>query len=186
MRNASAISRNFPHPLRRCGTTVRASCWVSVDAPDTMRRCHIACPIARTIAKGSTPGCQKKRLSSAAIMALCCALTELIELHVARSTTIVGADFSQKRPVPIEHTDRGRVATRIAELGGQRGERGRPEEHDPRRQEKEGDPGGFLHGAFTSTVIAPERPKTSGTYISSALVGGTTNVPNVVARARYR
>lgn len=29
------------------------------------------------------------------------------------------------------------------------------------------------------------RPKTSGEYISSALVGGTTNSPGVVARAMY-
>jgi hypothetical protein len=35
----------------------------------------------------------------------------------------------------------------------------------------------------TMTMSPPLRPKTSGEYISSALAGGTTNVPGVVARA---
>ena len=37
----------------------------------------------------------------------------------------------------------------------------------------------------TTTRSVPLRPKTSGEYISSALVGGTMNVPGVVARATY-
>ena len=36
---------------------------------------------------------------------------------------------------------------------------------------------------FTITQSLPLRPKTSGEYISSALAGGTMNVPGVVARA---
>ena len=35
----------------------------------------------------------------------------------------------------------------------------------------------------TITQSLPLRPNTSGEYISSALAGGTTNVPGVVARA---
>jgi len=35
----------------------------------------------------------------------------------------------------------------------------------------------------TITTSLPLRPKTSGEYISSALAGGTMNVPGVVARA---
>src|SRR5690606_30595403 len=38
----------------------------------------------------------------------------------------------------------------------------------------------------TSKELAPVRPNTSGLYISSACVGGTTKRPGVVARARYR
>ena len=37
----------------------------------------------------------------------------------------------------------------------------------------------------TITQLLLLRPKTSGEYISSALAGGTTNVPGVVARATY-
>src|SRR5262249_26010481 len=37
----------------------------------------------------------------------------------------------------------------------------------------------------TTTLSPPLRPNVSGLYISSALVGGTTNVPGVVARATY-
>ncbi len=36
---------------------------------------------------------------------------------------------------------------------------------------------------FTVTESLPLRPKTSGEYISSALAGGTMNMPGVVARA---
>ena len=35
-----------------------------------------------------------------------------------------------------------------------------------------------------TTLSVPERPKVSGAYISSALDGGTTNSPGVVARAK--
>jgi len=35
----------------------------------------------------------------------------------------------------------------------------------------------------TMTTLLPLRPKTSGEYISSALAGGTTKRPGVVARA---
>lgn len=37
----------------------------------------------------------------------------------------------------------------------------------------------------TTTRSVPLLPKTSGEYISSAFVGGTINVPGVVARATY-
>ena len=37
----------------------------------------------------------------------------------------------------------------------------------------------------TITQSLPLRPNTSGEYISSALAGGTTNLPGVVARAMY-
>ena len=42
---------------------------------------------------------------------------------------------------------------------------------------------GFSYSTITQSL--PLRPKTSGEYISSALAGGTTNVPGVVARATY-
>ena len=35
-------------------------------------------------------------------------------------------------------------------------------------------------------VSAPVRPNTSGVYISSTFVGGSTKLPSDVARARYR
>jgi hypothetical protein len=38
-----------------------------------------------------------------------------------------------------------------------------------------------LYSTITQSLLP--RPKTSGEYISSALVGGTTNLPGVVARA---
>src|SRR5262249_23601863 len=38
----------------------------------------------------------------------------------------------------------------------------------------------------TVMVLAPVRPNTSGAYIASARVGGATNVPRELARARYR
>jgi hypothetical protein len=38
---------------------------------------------------------------------------------------------------------------------------------------------------WTITMLLPLRPKTSGEYISSALAGGTTKRPGVVARAVY-
>jgi hypothetical protein len=38
-------------------------------------------------------------------------------------------------------------------------------------------------GYCTTTLSEALRPKVSGEYISSALAGGTTNVPGVVARA---
>jgi len=43
----------------------------------------------------------------------------------------------------------------------------------------------YLYCYFTSTITQslPLRPKTSGEYISSALAGGTMNMPGVVARA---
>src|SRR5262245_61896067 len=48
-------------------------------------------------------------------------------------------------------------------------------------------PDGELHRdpAVTMKVLPPVRPFTAGLYISSACAGGTTNVPAVVARARY-
>jgi hypothetical protein len=42
---------------------------------------------------------------------------------------------------------------------------------------------GLLAAYSTISQSLPLRPKTSGEYISSALDGGTTNVPGVVARA---
>ncbi len=38
--------------------------------------------------------------------------------------------------------------------------------------------------SLTFTRSAPVRPKTSGVYISSTLVGGSTKLPSEVARAR--
>ncbi len=38
---------------------------------------------------------------------------------------------------------------------------------------------------LTSTTVVAVRPKTSGSYISSACVGAAMNVPAVVARTRY-
>ncbi len=72
------------------------------------------------------------------------------------------------------------------------------DEHDPRHQQRRDHD---AHGeeeaprprsaaaplsfqGFTSIVTLPVRPNTSGTYISSAFVGGTTNEPIDVARAR--
>lgn len=52
----------------------------------------------------------------------------------------------------------------------------------------------ILSGLFQDVMQAPYstttqslllRPNTSGEYISSALAGGTTNVPGVVARVMY-
>jgi hypothetical protein len=40
-----------------------------------------------------------------------------------------------------------------------------------------------IYSTFTKSV--PVRPKVSGWYISSALAGGATKVPGVVARATY-
>ncbi len=40
-----------------------------------------------------------------------------------------------------------------------------------------------IKGYSTISQSLPLRPKTSGEYISSALAGGTTKVPGVVARA---
>ena len=45
---------------------------------------------------------------------------------------------------------------------------------------KAGVPAAFHYSTFTKSV--PVRPKVSGWYISSALAGGTTNWPGVVAR----
>ena len=55
MRSASAISPSLPQSVRRCGRTVRASCIVSVEPPETMRRCVSASHAARARATGSTP-----------------------------------------------------------------------------------------------------------------------------------
>ena len=41
----------------------------------------------------------------------------------------------------------------------------------------------FMPSHLTTTRSDALRPKVSGVYISSALVGGTTNSPGVVARA---
>ena len=38
---------------------------------------------------------------------------------------------------------------------------------------------------FVVSASLPDRPKVSGVYISSALAGGTTKTPGVVARATY-
>lgn len=43
--------------------------------------------------------------------------------------------------------------------------------------------GSRLDAYCTTSRSLPARPKVSGWYISSALVGGTTKVPGVVARA---
>lgn len=51
------------------------------------------------------------------------------------------------------------------------------------------EPGGSARRArtaySTTTRSVPLRPKVSGWYISSALAGGTTKLPGVVARAMY-
>jgi hypothetical protein len=41
----------------------------------------------------------------------------------------------------------------------------------------------LVYSTITQSLLL--RPKTSGEYISSALAGGTTKVPGVVARATY-
>jgi hypothetical protein len=41
----------------------------------------------------------------------------------------------------------------------------------------------LAYSTITQSLLL--RPKTSGEYISSALAGGTTNIPGVVARATY-
>ncbi len=41
----------------------------------------------------------------------------------------------------------------------------------------------LAYSTITQSLLL--RPKTSGEYISSALVGGTTKIPGVVARATY-
>ncbi len=69
MRRARTISPSLPRAVRGRATTVRASCWVSVDAPETRRRCQTAWTAARVMARGSMPGWTRKRRSSAATMA---------------------------------------------------------------------------------------------------------------------
>ena len=59
----------------------------------------------------------------------------------------------------------------------------RPPSPDPRRVRPRQDirPGTRPHSMMTRSLLL--RPKVSGAYISSALAGGTTKVPGVVARA---
>lgn len=45
------------------------------------------------------------------------------------------------------------------------------------------DSAALVYSTITQSLLP--RPKTSGEYISSALAGGTMNVPGVVARATY-
>jgi hypothetical protein len=77
-----------------------------------------------------------------------------------------------------------RLLVQHQEPGGQRAQphpgpaRDRDREHgrDPRAPSRK------PHG-WTVTIAEPVRPKTSGSYISSACVGAVRNVPEVVARA---
>ena len=43
--------------------------------------------------------------------------------------------------------------------------------------------GGTYYAVYLTVIVCLATPKVSGAYISSALAGGTTNVPGVVARA---
>ena len=71
--------------------------------------------------------------------------------------------------------DPERLRQRLAQRRNDEGQN--PEQGQQRKQEQHA-----LHR--TSTRVAALRPKVSGSYISSALVGGTTKVPMLVARAR--
>jgi hypothetical protein len=90
------------------------------------------------------------------------------------------------------HEERGARDLEAAAEAGTPGEGGAGGgEHRTGRSEgrAEGAPGGEArrdHFGATVTEAAAVRPKTSGAYISSARAGGSTNVPWVVARARYR
>ncbi len=54
----------------------------------------------------------------------------------------------------------------------------------PRSMDRTGFFGMCVSGLYSTIIQSlPLRPKTSGEYISSALAGGTTKVPGVVARA---
>jgi hypothetical protein len=91
------------------------------------------------------------------------------------------AEGAQQRP---EDAPRGARPDRP----GERGERGAPASGGRAQAHRGGRagaaPAGAAARASTWMRSAPERPKTSGVYISSARVGGSTNAPSVVARAR--
>jgi hypothetical protein len=69
MRRATTISPTLPANVRGCGSTRRASCMVSVDAPLNTRPASRFCSDARTTAIQSTPPWTKKRSSSTATVA---------------------------------------------------------------------------------------------------------------------
>ena len=79
MRSAFHASLSFAASVRFfAGTTRRASCIVTVEAPLTLWAFRIFCSTARTTAEKSSPQCEKKRLSSAAkkISMACCGIAE--------------------------------------------------------------------------------------------------------------
>ena len=79
MRSAFRASLSFAASVRFfAGTTRRASCIVTVEAPLTLWAFRIFCSTARTTAEKSSPQCEKKRLSSAAkkISMACCGIAE--------------------------------------------------------------------------------------------------------------
>jgi len=118
---------------------------------------------------------------------------DLVERHPARAGGVVRAHLAEQPAVAIEEARRLRSRRARAELRRQRRHRRRDDERDHRRQEGADDdaqdapePGRADHFAFTSKIVAPVRPNTAGSYMHSARVGGITNLPIVVARARYR
>ena len=113
------------------------------------------------------------------------------ERDPSRTRRVAGAHLAQEGAVAIDEAQRLAVPRRAHELGGKRREGGG---HGQRRrqEDRQGEHGrrdpedAPLHRALTTNVAPAVLPKVSGSYMHSARVGGTTNVPWVVARARYR
>src|SRR6185436_13277914 len=114
---------------------------------------------------------------------------ERIRKPVGRDAAAALAFGGERLPqgLAVARDDLGRrLLVQLEEPGGQRAEphpgrardRDREQDPDPRA------PPQTLHGC-TVTTAEPVRPKTSGSYISSACVGAVRNVPEVVARATY-
>ena len=127
-------------------------------------------------------------------------LPDLVERHPARARAVVRPDLAQQVAVPVLYPDRpGRPPH--PQLRGHRRQR-RPEhqQHHRKPEQREADPRATAprHGLFataplatgptgpvpTTKRVAADAPQTSGEYMHSARVGGTTKSPGVVARAR--
>ena len=100
--SASTHSLNLrPKVLVLVRKMLRASCWVMVDPPCTQRpRCTLTVT-ARMIPIGSTPGCERKRLSSIAIIAffieagIWSLLSQLPKLGPNETTTLLSAAWTR-------------------------------------------------------------------------------------------
>ena len=152
LQRARHLDRAWPPKVRRRGSSRRAVCMVSVEAPEVMRPRSAAEAAARIAETGSTPGCSQKRPSSSATRRR--RKMGSVRSRSARMRQRPCSTGNARSQAPCRSSATGEERSALREIGREGGVEADEDELDgQQRDERDGQAGTVLDGRAPALVV---------------------------------